>query len=304
MPPRRSQRSKRPSAQALEALVSSPPHRVRRQSVVVDGSSSSSTQQPPAAPATNRPAVLPSPVKDHLVSRVTDEVTKRLQPLLSDLRSLAQQAPSPPSTSSQAPAVSLPVVQSTSLQSSGPNIRQAQGHAAIQDTVEVPAVHDGVQSVLASLSGEQNLLPGTQRPNDVSMSVTLPTDARIPAKIRSKIIQTEFVDFGFLLVHPAFEDKFRITLQPSQEGSSPSLALEPVNKAKRITSIDVWLQAFHVYVGIFTAQYPYEAPGLMKYGATIQDLAARGDNWRYYDENCASLRPPFFPGGLYIGNCG
>ncbi|CAH3152201.1 unnamed protein product, partial [Porites lobata] len=31
------------------------------------------------------------------------------------------------------------------LESSGPNIQQAQGHAAIQDTVEVPAVHDGVQ---------------------------------------------------------------------------------------------------------------------------------------------------------------
>ena len=287
MPPRRSQRSKRPSAQALEALVASPPQRVRRQSLVVDGSSSSSSQQPPAAPTTDQPAVLPSPVMDQLVSRVTDEVTKRLQPLLSNLSSLAQQAQSPPSTSSQAPAVSLPVEQSAS---SGPNIQQAQGHAAIQDTVEVPAVHDGVQSVLASLSGEQNLLPGTQRPNDVFMSVTLPLDARIPPKIRSKIIQNEFVEFGSLLVHPAFEDKFRITLQPSQEGSSPSLALEPVNKAKRITSIDVWLQAFHVYVGIFTSQYPQEAPGLMKYGATIQDLAARGHNWRYYDENFRFLR--------------
>ena len=47
-----------------------------------------------------------------------------------------------------------------------------------------------------------------------------------------------------------------------------------MNKTKRITSIDVWLQAFHVYVRIFTAQYPHEAPGLMRYGATIQDLAA------------------------------
>ena len=211
---------------------------------------------------------------------------------------MAQQAQSPPST--QAPAVSLPVEQSTSLESSGPNIQQAQGHAAIQDTVEVPAVHDGVQSVLASLSGEQNLLPGTQRPNDVFMSVTLPIDARIPAKIRSKIIQNEFADFGSLLVHPAFEDKFRITLQPSQEDSSLSLALEPVNKARRITSIDLWLQAFHVYVGIFTAQYPHEAPGLMKYGATIQDLAARGHNWRYYDENFPFLRqspPTSLPSG-------
>ena len=46
-----------------------------------------------------------------------------------------------------------------------------------------------------------------------------------------------------------------------------------------------WLQVFDVYVGIFTAQYPREAPGFMKYGATMQDLAARGHNWRFYDEN-------------------
>ena len=162
--------------------------------------------------------------------------------------------------------------------------------------MEVPAAHDGVQPVLASLSGEQHLLPGTQRPNDVFMSVNLPLDARVP----SKILQNEFVDFGSLLVNPAFEDKFQITLQPSQEGTSPSQALEPVNKAKRITSIDVWPQAFHVFVGIFTAQYPHEAPGLMKYGDTIQNLAARGHNWRFFDEIfdfCASLRPHLSRGG-------
>ena len=109
---------------------------------------------PPAATATDldQPAVLPSLVMDQLMSRVTEEVSKRLQPLPSNLGSLAQPAQSPPSTSSQAPAVSFPVQQSTFLQSSGPNIQQSQGHAAIQDTVEAPAVHDGIQSVLASLS--------------------------------------------------------------------------------------------------------------------------------------------------------
>ena len=136
----------------------------------------------------------------------------------------------------------------------------------------------------------QFCLPGTQRPNDVFMSVNLPIGARIPAKVRTKILQNEFVDFGSLLVNQAFEDKFQITLQASREGTSPSLALEPVNRAKRITTIDVWLQAFHVFVGIYTAQYPHEAPGLMKYGATIQDLAARGHNWRFYDENFRFLR--------------
>ena len=72
-----------------------------------------------------------------------------------------------------APAQSLPVstvppvpVQSTVAQSSGSTFQPTQDMASqIQDAVEVPAVHDGVQSVLAYLSGEQ--LPGTQRPNDV-----------------------------------------------------------------------------------------------------------------------------------------
>ena len=30
----------------------------------------------------------------------------------------------------------------------------------------------------------------------------------------------------------------------------------------------------------------------MKYGATIQDLAFRGNNWRFYDENCCSVLIP------------
>ena len=156
------------------------------------------------------------------------------------------------------------------------------------------------QRVSSSSTQQPSLPPGTQRPNDVFMSVNLSIDARVTAKIRSKIIQNEFVDFGSLLVNPAFEDKFRITLQPFQEGSSPSLALEPVNKAKRITSIDVWLQAFHVYVGIFTARYP--SMGLLfriwLLGGIIGVIMMKTSVF------CASLRPPLFPGGLYIGNCG
>ena len=192
MPPRPSQWSKRPSAQALKAMVSSPPQRIRRLSVVVNGNVSSSaqqpsflpealvgqqvsraetflqrqSQQPSVVPATVQATILASPAMDQLISRVTDEVTKRLQPLLSNLSSMVQQTQSPPTTSSQAP-----VEQSTSVQSSGSTFQQVQGLAAIQDTVEVPAVHDGIQSVLASLSGEQNLMPRTQRPNGVFMSI-------------------------------------------------------------------------------------------------------------------------------------
>ena len=43
-------------------------------------------------------------------------------------------------------------------------------------------------------------------------------------------------------------------------------------------------------MGVYTKKYPNEAPALMKYGQTIQDLAARGQNWRFYDENFRFLR--------------
>ena len=70
----------------------------------------------------------------------------------------------------------------------------------------------------------------------------------------------------------------------SGEGVGPALSLEPVNKAKKINSIDTWLQAFHVFVGIYASKYPQEAPGLIKYGAT------RGHNWRFYDEHFRYLK--------------
>ena len=43
-------------------------------------------------------------------------------------------------------------------------------------------------------------------------------------------------------------------------------------------------------MGVFTSRFPSNCPGLMKYGSTIQDLAARGHNWRFYDENFRLLR--------------
>ena len=63
-----------------------------------------------------------------------------------------------------------------------------------------------------------------------------------------------------------------------------------VSRLKKIQTIDVWLQVFHIFVGIYTQKYPHEAPALMKYWHTIQDLATRRQNWRFYDENFRYLR--------------
>ena len=109
------------------------------------------------------------------------------------------------------------------------------------DPVEVLVVDDGVSAFNSALSGEGALLSGAAKPKDIFTSVNLPVDACVPAKIQTKIWQEEFIDFESLLVQPHLDNQFKITLHNSEEGSSPSLALEPLNKAKRITSIDTWI---------------------------------------------------------------
>ena len=73
-------------------------------------------------------------------------------------------------------------------------------------------------------------------------------------------------------------------------GQLASLVLEPTAKSKRVKTIGDWLHAFHIFGSIYTQKYPHESPELMKYCQIIQDLASRGHNWFYYDENFRFLR--------------
>lgn len=112
----------------------------------------------------------------------------------------------------------------------------------------------------------------------------LPVDARVPEKIRQKIWNKEYIDLGALLACPTGHDRFKLTVNNAGSGLSPSLVLEPAQQPKKITSIDSWLSAFNVYVGIYTMTYLAEAPALMKFSSIIRDLAD-GNNWHFYDEN-------------------
>ena len=170
------------SSLAEVPLVPAEPHQLASQSTGCSSSSSSSSA--PVAPSNPvscgdaTSSFLPQAVLDQLVSRVTTEVTKQLQPVLAQVTSLPSQLP----TCAQPAQASTP----------GPStVHSSGGYTTnIQDVVEVPAVQEGVQSVLASLSGETASLPRHQRPNDIVSSISLSIDARVPARIRNKIIQS------------------------------------------------------------------------------------------------------------------
>ena len=121
--------------------------------------------------------------------------------------------------------------------------------------------------------------------------VTLPLDSRVSIKLKKKIWDDIFIDFGSLLSNPVTDNKFQLSAKTSSDGLAPSLSLDPVTKPQKVASVSVWMSAFRIFVGVYTQKYPHESPALMKYGDIVQDLADRGHNWRFYDENFRFLRP-------------
>ena len=98
------------------------------------------------------------------------------------------------------------------------------------------------------------------------------------------------MDFDSLLSNPDLTTRYEINTRPSETGQPASLVLEPTTKSKCIKTISDWLRIFHIFVSIYTQKSPHESHMLMKYGQMVQDLAARGHNWFYYDENVRFLR--------------
>ena len=194
----------------------------------------------PAIPATG-PAFPPA-LFDQLVQRVAAEVTRHLQPV-SFLPAVQEpQVPSP------APAAFPSLDGTTAIQQLTTKVPVVSS-SPFGNPSAVDQVTQVVQSVHSSLAGESPST-GAFQPKDIFTSVNLPVDARVPLKLKTKIWNNEFIDFGLLLANQFAKGKYQLTINPG-DGSSASLALQPVTKPKKIVSIDSWVQAFHVFVGVY-----------------------------------------------------
>jgi hypothetical protein len=149
------------------------------------------------------------------------------------------------------------------------------------------AVSNALGSAHAAISGEAFLAPNSShvQPTHEYHSISLPIDCRISIKLKNKIWNDEYIDFGSLLSNPMSGNKFQLSFSSSDAGLPPSLSVEPISKAKKITNISGWMNAFRIFVGVYAQKYPHESPALVKYRDIVQDLAKRGQNWQFYDEN-------------------
>ena len=241
---------------------------------------------PSAASAEPQPLSLPPGVLDQLVAQVADEVTRRLSPL-EDTSTTSVSSASVSSALSEVSLVSTSPAPTSAVPVPGTSVTPPGMAGAI--------VWGSLNTTQTSLSRE------AQVPTQLFSSPSLPIDARESENLRAKIWNNEYFDFSALLSNPVFEDKYEVIISNSDKEKFPSLCSEPVANAKKHLSIETWLSCFHIFVRVYTSRVPHEAPALMKYGEVVQDLAARGGNWKFYDENFPFLRqvqPASFPWGV------
>jgi len=271
--PRASVRASSVAAQSVPAL-SRRRSQARTSAQAPDGIVTS--QEPPSMPRpqqqSQQEALLSPAFIETLITKVADEVSRRLSP-----------AENPPSRPPTAPS---------NLQEVPVNSTGGQSSQVPADLIASRVVQGSLATVSHAVTG---LVPSTSEgppplPGQCFQSVGLPVDARVSEKLREKIWKDEFIDFGSLLANPVLANRFQLTVHNAENGPLPSLCIEPISKSKKITSIESWLSSFHIFVGVYTKRFPHEAPALMKYCETIQDLAGRGHNWKYYDENFRFLR--------------
>lgn len=153
-------------------------------------------------------------------------------------------------------------------------------------------VQSVVQDEVAAISGVE-VGTGSQPESPLFHSVTVPLGGRVSAKLKSKIWADEFVDMGAMLNTSTTQDKYSLSVTAPNPGVSTKTAnfmFEPVQGNKKVSSIHEWITAFHTFAAIYLTKFSVEAPNVLKYCETVRDIATRGGDWLYYDEQFRSLR--------------
>ena len=184
-PARRSHRARTPCASGTTMTVPS----------------SSSPRPATAAPLAPASAITPQPLQE-IVSSVTAEVTRRLQTVATPVPVVD----AVPSSSPSGPAAS--VIES-------PIVHISEQAATPPTAVVQLAVSNALGSAHAAISGETFLAPNFSnvQPTQEYHSISLPIDCRISIKLKNKIWNEEYIDFGSLLSNPMSDNKSPSTMQ-------------------------------------------------------------------------------------------
>ena len=102
-------------------------------------------------------------------------------------------------------------------------------------------------------------------------AIAPPLDLGIDPKIKGKIWSNMYVELYTLL---PLQKKEKIELIENGDGL---LTCQKTNSGS-IQTIDHWIEAFHIFVAIYTQKFPTKTANLMKYESIIRTLSKRAGN--------------------------
>ncbi|KAK6168531.1 hypothetical protein SNE40_021043 [Patella caerulea] len=133
---------------------------------------------------------------------------------------------------------------------------------------------------VAEPSGNINLSLNSDCPTQIQGVGDTIADS-VSQQIKTKIGQGEYVDLATLLDHsPPVARGKRVIIQQGQ------LFLEPSKPESKITTIEVWSDAFIVFMSIYCSIHKDKYPDLLKYMQVIRMASKRANDlgWKLYDE--------------------
>jgi len=140
-------------------------------------------------------------------------------------------------------------------------------------------------SAIASHIGNQPLqnnvnLVGNESSSRYYMHQAVPLGATISEIFKRQIWANDFIELGKLL-----PESIEKTLKPKtlqvESLSNPVLTLKEQDNT--ITSLDLWLTAFSIYMSIYIEKHPGSVSGMLKYMEVVREIAKRKGNWHNYD---------------------
>ncbi len=130
------------------------------------------------------------------------------------------------------------------------------------------------------LQGEDialNIDQSISKPPQPKFAMTLALDLHVPASLRAKILNNEFVYLSDLLIKD--RDRVSTSVQLSKSGQ---LFLQ--SHPKKIVTIDQWNEAFNIYSAIYCKKYTESYTGLLKHATNVRHIHSRGGDWQSYDQ--------------------
>ena len=126
---------------------------------------------------------------------------------------------------------------------------------------------------------------------DLVASSNISLGSLVKPSIKSAIWANKYVDFSLLLA-PEQQLTYELVCdQPDLEVDNAPQLRWTQKKAMSIKHIQQWTDAFQMFIAIYCLCFPTETFNLMKYVATVRNIAKKKGDWVQYDVKLRELQP-------------